>query len=260
MVRPPPAADGRLGLLAWLESVAVDRADVDLSAWPWSLAAVRAMDALAFEDGVTFFAGENGSGKSTVLEAIAVACGCPEDGGPSNQWLKGPRLGDGVAPRTRPSIRAVPVGGAWFLRAETFFDLATAAANAASERTTFEDAQLLADFGWRSPHLLSHGQSFLGLFESRMGAQSLWFMDEPEAPLSFRSQLALLGMMNDLVKAGSQFVVATHSPVLLALPGASIYEFGDHGVQRRNWDELDVVQQVRAFLESPDQYFRHLFD
>lgn len=93
-----------------------------------------------------------------------------------------------------------------------------------------------------------------------MGAQSLWFMDEPEAPLSFRSQLALLGMMNDLVKSGSQFVVATHSPVLLALPGAAIYEFGDQGVQRRTWDELDVVQQVRGFLESPNQYFRHLFD
>ena len=85
-------------------------------------------------------------------------------------------------------------------------------------------------------------------------------MDEPEAPLSFKSQLALLGMLNDLVKAGSQFVVATHSPVRLAFPRAAIYEFGDGGIHRRNWDELDVVQQVRAFLESPDQYFRYLFD
>lgn len=245
--------------MSWLETVTVDRAGVDLTAWPWSLPAVSAMETLSFENGVTFLAGENGSGKSTVLEAIAVACGCPEGGGPSNQWLKGPRPGEGIASRTRPSLGGVPVGGAWFLRAETFFDLATAATNAQGRQTDFENAQLLADFGWRSPHLLSHGQSFLGLFESRMGAQSLWFMDEPEAPLSFRSQLALLGMLNDLVKAGSQFVVATHSPVLLALPGASIYEFGDDGVERRGWDELDVVQQVRSFLESPDRYFRHLF-
>jgi predicted ATPase len=209
---------------------------------------------------VTFLAGENGSGKSTVLEAIAVACGCPEAGGPSNPWLKGPRRGEGVAPHARPVLAGVPVGGAWFLRAETFFDLASAAAGAAGEDAPYEAAQLLADFGWRSPHLLSHGQSFLGLFDSRMNAQSLWFMDEPEAPLSFRSQLALLGMLHDLVEAGSQFVVATHSPVLLAFPDAAIYEFGDDGVQRRTWEELDVVLQVRAFLESPDRYFRHLFD
>jgi predicted ATPase len=245
--------------MAWLERVAVDRAQVDPRAWPWSLPAVAAMDTLAFGDGVTFFAGENGSGKSTVLEAIAVACGCPESGGPSTQSLKGPRRGDGIAPRIRPTLGGVPVGGAWFLRAETFFDLGTAAENSAGRQTGFEDAQLLADFGW-SPHLLSHGQSFLGLFEGRMGAESLWFMDEPEAPLSFRSQLALLGMLHDLVGAGSQFVIATHSPVLLALPGASIYEFGDDGVHRRPWDELDAVQQVRGFLESPDRYFRYLFE
>jgi len=255
------AAGDRLDLLAWLERVAVDRAGVDVSAWPWSLPAVATVDRLAFGDGVTFFAGENGSGKSTVLEAIAVACGCPEGGGPSNQWLKGPKLGEGIGTRTRPWMSGIPVGGAWFLRAETFFDLATAASNASrATNPPFEAAQLLADFGWRSPHLLSHGQSFLELFDARTGAQSLWFMDEPEAPLSFRSQLALLGMLNDLVTAGSQFVVATHSPVLLALPGASIYEFGDDGIQRRRWDELDAVQQVRAFLESPDRYFRYLLD
>jgi predicted ATPase len=160
----------------------------------------------------------------------------------------------------RPRRPGVPVGGAWFLRAETFFDLATAASNATQPGVSFEDAQLLADFDGRSPHLLSHGQSFLGLFESRMRAQSLWFMDEPEAPLSFRGQLALLAMLHDRVKAGSQFVVATHSPVLLALPGATICEFGDAGVQPRNWQDLDLVQQERAFLESPDQYFRYLFD
>ena len=246
--------------MPWLQRVTVERGDVDPTVWPWSVPAVAAMETLAFAGGVTFLAGENGSGKSTVLEAIAVACGCPATGGPSTQWLKGPQRGEGLAPRTRPSLRGVPIGGAWFLRAETFFDLATAASNATRPGVSFEDAQLLADFDWQSPHLRSHGQSFLGLFESRMGAESLWFMDEPEAPLSFRGQLALLAMLHDLVKAGSQFVVATHSPVLLALPGATIYEFGDAGVQLRAWHDLDLVEQERAFLESPDQYFRYLFD
>jgi predicted ATPase len=241
--------------MSWLRRVTVDRSSVDVGSWPWSLPAVQAMDGLVFADGVTFLAGENGSGKSTVLEAIAVACGCPAEGGPGNQWLKGPRRGE-----VQPVLDAVPVGGAWFLRAETFYDLATAAENAAGRETSFEDAQLLADFGWRSPHELSHGQSFLGLFEARMGGQSLWFMDEPEAPLSFRGQLALLGLLHACVGAGSQFVVATHSPVLLALPGATIYEFGAAGVQRRTWEELELVQDVQAFMSAPDRFFRHLFD
>ena len=224
--------------------------------------AVQAMGDLLFDESVTFLAGENGSGKSTVLEAIAVACGCPEDGGPSNQNLKGPRYaGEGLHGRVQPSLTGVPVGGAWFLRAETFFDLTTAAENTAGvSRPDYEAAQLLADFGGRVPHALSHGQAFLGLFEGRMGGQSLWFMDEPEAPLSFRSQLALLSLLDTLTKAGSQFVVATHSPILLAMPGATIYELGSDGVRRRTWEELELVRDVRGFLESPERYLRHLFD
>lgn len=246
--------------MSWLRRVDVDRSAVDVAVWPWSLPAVQALDTLVFAGGVTFLAGENGSGKSTVLEAVAVACGCPEMGGPSNQSLKGPRRGPGLQGRVRPDLAGVPVGGAWFLRSETFFDLATAAESAKGKQTSFENAQFLADFGWRSPKLLSHGQSFLGLFEARMGARSLWFMDEPEAPLSFRSQLALLGLMHDFVGAGSQFVVATHSPVLLALPGATIYEFGDDGAHRRTWEELDLVQDYRAFLDAPARTFRHLLE
>jgi predicted ATPase len=220
------------------------------------------MDSIEFADGVTFLAGENGTGKSTVLEAIAVACGCPEEGGASNRDLKGPKPGDRLSHRIRPVLSGVPLGGAWFLRAETFFDVATTAERSAEIRSNvpFEEAQLLADFGGKSPHTYSHGQAFVRLFDARMGARSLWFMDEPEAPLSFRSQLALLGMLDDLVKAGSQFVIATHSPVLLALPGATIYELVQDGVERRRWEDLDVVQQVRSFLDAPERYFRHLLD
>ena len=248
--------------MAWLRSVSVDRSGIDTTAWPWSLPAVAAMDGLEFAGGVTFLAGENGTGKSTVLEAIAVACGCPEEGGASNRDLKGPKPCDRLPCRIGPVLDGIPVGGAWFLRAESFFDVLNAAEKSAETRNSvpFEDAQLLADFGGRSPHAYSHGQAFLRLFDRRMGARSLWFMDEPEAPLSFRSQLALLGMLDDLVKAGSQFVIATHSPVLLAFPGASIYEFVEDGVERRRWADLDVVQQVRAFLDAPDRYFRHLLD
>ena len=247
--------------MSWLRRVSVDRTGVDVTAWPWSLPAVAAIDELVFGDGVTFLAGENGSGKSTVLEAVAQACGCPADGGPSNPVLKGPRGGGSLPARLRPVLDGIPVGGAWFLRAETFYDLASAAEEAATNPRprNFESPQLYADFG-SSPHELSHGQAFLKLFDSRMGAQSLWFLDEPEAPLSFRSQLALLGMLHVLVRAGSQFVVATHSPVLLSLPGATIYELGETSVQRCEWEELDLVREIRSFLNAPEQYFRHLLE
>ena len=122
----------------------------------------------------------------------------------------------------------MPVGGAFFLRVESFFDIATAAERA-SERASYEDTQLLASFGWRSPHSLSHGQAFVGLFQGRMTGRSLWFMDEPEAALSFRSQLVLLAEINTLVGHDAQFVIATHSPVLTALPDAAIYEFTEQG-------------------------------
>ena len=153
------------------------------------------------------------------------------------------------------------MGGAYFLRSETFFDVASAATTTWKDATSgvrFEDAQLLAAFDGRSPHELSHGESFLRLFERRMGAQSLWFMDEPEAPLSFRSSLALLATMHDLAAAGSQLIVATHSPVLLGLPGAAIYELGDEGVERREFHETDAVSHTRSFLDDPERYLRHL--
>ena len=246
--------------MPWLRGVTVNRAGLDDTDWPWSVPAFNAIDELDLAGSVTFLAGENGTGKSTVLEALAVACGCPEQGGPSNPNLRGPRPSPTTYGRIQAVLDGLPVGGAWFLRAETFFDLATTAGDSAfADRPQFRDAQLLADFG-RSPHTFSHGQAFLRLFESRMGAQSLWFMDEPEAPLSFQSQLALLGMVDVLAKRGSQFVIATHSPVLLALPGAAIYEFVPGGVHQSRWDDLDLVNDVRAFLTAPDRFFRHLLE
>ena len=152
------------------------------------------------------------------------------------------------------------MGGAFFLRAESFFEIATAAERAASERASYEDTQLLASFGWRSPHSLSHGQAFVGLFQGRMTGSSLWFMDEPEAALSFRSQLVLLAEINALVGHDAQFVIATHSPVLTALPNARIYEFTDQGITEATWDDLDLVRNMRAFVGDPDAFFRHLFD
>lgn len=246
--------------MPWLDRVEFDHDAADLTSWPWTVPAMADLSVLELGRSVTYLVGENGTGKSTVLEAIACACGCPEEGGPSKQSMKGPAFGGSLSARTRPVLRAIPMGGAFFLRAESFFDIATAAERAASEQATYEDTQLLASFGWRSPHTLSHGQAFVGLFQGRMTGSSLWFMDEPEAALSFRSQLVLLAEMNALVKYDAQFVIATHSPVLTALPDARIYEFTDNGITEATWDDLDLVRNMRAFVADPHAFFRHLFD
>ena len=243
--------------MAWISGVDVDRGRRDGS-WQWSIPIVDVLDQLDLDRPVTFLCGDNGTGKSTVIESLAVACGCPEVGGPANRWYSGPSFGFASALRPRWSERKP--ASAWFLRAETFFDVASSAdAFVAGTNLGYEAAQLSADFDGDSPLARSHGQGFLGLFTSRMQGQSLWFLDEPEAALSFRSSLGLLATMHDLVAVGAQLVIATHSPVLLAFPGAAIFELDGDGFTPRAWAETTVVQDTRAFLDAPEQFFRHLF-
>ncbi|MFF0491694.1 AAA family ATPase [Nocardia sp. NPDC003482] len=224
------------------------RDDLDPNAWYLDVPAVAEMcaDGLVFERPVTILVGENGIGKSTLVEAIATAW---ERGmrGADDLWLPGGTSGDadlwkhlridGVFPR--------PTNGG-FLRAETMVSL-------------FEQADALrvreTDPRWNA---LSHGQSFLRYVADRPVGQGLWLLDEPEAALSFQSCLALLGVLTDLAAEGSQVVMATHSPVLAACPGAEIMELTGEGIEYREWEQLDMVRNWRAFLDAPDRYLRHL--
>jgi predicted ATPase len=246
--------------VVWITGVDVDPAR-DPTTWPWTVPSMAAIERLDLGRPVTFLCGENGSGKSTIVESIAQACGCPGTGGAANRWFAGPTAG--VASLLRPRWSDRKPASAWFLRAETFHDLAAAAEATDDVPRTgavdYEAAQLLADFDGESPLERSHGQGFLGLFTSRMHGQSLWFMDEPEAALSLRSCLGLLATISELVDIGAQLVIATHSPVLLAYPDATIYELDDDGFTRRSWEETTVVQDTRAFLDAPERFFRHLF-
>jgi len=160
-----------------------------------------------------------------------------------------------------PHWRSKPIGQAFFLRAESFYQVATHAADGADPRrdASYEDLQLLASYGGRSPHEFSHGEAFLELFGQRLAGRALYLMDEPEAPLSFRSCLAVLVTIRELVDAGTQLIIATHSPVLLAYPDATIYEFGPWGIERRAWAETNTVADLRLFLDAPERHFRHLF-
>jgi predicted ATPase len=222
--------------------------DAPTEGFPWDLPAVRDLARLRLHTGVTFLAGENGSGKSTLVEGIAVAAGFSPEGGNRN-YLHGDEAT--VSPlhdHLRLSWSQRPKVG-WFLRAESFFNLAT----------YIDEAGLDTYFGGHSFHQESHGESFLSLALARFKPGGFYVLDEPEAALSFQGCLRLLAVIDDCVTQGAQFIVATHSPVLLAYPQASIFELDPTGINARDYDDVETVQLWRSFLAEPDLFLRHLF-
>lgn len=235
----------------WIRAVRYERDRVpDESVHPFDLPVLRALDELPLDPGVTLLVGENGSGKSTLVEAIAVAAGFNAEGGSRNFAFA---TRDSTSP-LHDHLRLVRSPGrpatGFFLRAESFF-------NVASQVETLGVAEAYGD---RSLHEQSHGESFLSLVLHRFGAEGLYVMDEPEAALSPQGQLALVRAMHDLVAAHGQFVVATHSPLLMAYPGATILELDDEGIHEVAYDDLAHVQLYRSFLDAPDRFLRALLD
>jgi predicted ATPase len=212
--------------------------------YPFGLPAVRALP-LHLAPGVTVLVGENGSGKSTLVEALAVAAGFNPEGGSGQVQFQTVRSHSDLADHLRLvwSPRLFP---GWFLRAESFYNVAT-----------FRDGSV----GRRrlpSYHEMSHGESFLEVAREWFAQPRLFVLDEPEAALSFTGQLALVQAMLDGVAAGAQFVVATHSPVLMAFPHARLYELAADRLTERAFDELEVVSLWRGFLAAPQRFLRHL--
>jgi predicted ATPase len=223
-----------------------DRARRDV--WPATIPAVRQIldDGLDIPAGVTMLLGENGSGKSTIVEAVAVAFGLsPEGGSPYARHTTRRTesdLSDWVRLQ-RSGLKASRWG--FFLRAETMHGFYT---------------YLEENPGGGEPafHELSHGESFLEILRTRFDSPGLYCLDEPEAALSFTGQLALMGQLHDLARAGAQVLCATHSPLLAALPGATLLEVGPWGLRRTTFDELEVVAHWRSFLDDPQRYLRHV--
>ncbi len=250
--------------------------------FPFSVPAVGSLGTLEFPSPVTFFIGENGSGKSTVLEGIAAAAGLPTVG-------SAPIARDATMEAARTLGRSFRL--AWegrrtrrgfFLRAEDFFGFTRQLARDRAEMER-ELTELPAQYADRSAKALdlasgplraslagmerrygsdldanSHGQSFIKLFQSRFVPGGLYLLDEPEAPLSPHSQLGLLAMLHEMVQQDAQFVVATHSPILMAYPGATIYSFDSTPVRAIPYEETEHVTVTRAFLNEPAAYLRHL--
>jgi predicted ATPase len=218
--------------------------------YAFELPAVRALPDIEFGQ-VTVFVGDNGTGKSTLIEALAVAAGFNAEGGSRNLQFQTYATHSALASRLRLRWSRRPRWG-WFLRAETFYGMAT---HIHLDDDEFGVKQMFPDL-----HHRSHGESFLALIDSRMTEDGLYLLDEPESALSFHGQLKLLATMHDACANGAQFVIATHSPVLMAYPGAHIYEFDDDGATLVTFDDVSVVGLWRTFLENPDRYFRYLFE
>jgi predicted ATPase len=223
--------------------------EVERSRWPATVPAVAQIlaEGLELRTGVTVLAGENGAGKSTVVEVIAEACGLNPQGGSAKASFQTrasePGIGGDLWAERGPGYPA----WTYFLRADTMHGLYT----------------YLEENPGRRPerfHELSHGEGFLEILRTRINQPGFYLMDEPDAPLSFVSSLSLVALLHDLAAAGGQIIVATHSPVLAAVPGARILELGNWGIRPARWEELELVASWRQFLGQPQSFLRHLLD
>lgn len=230
----------------------------DFTRYPFALPAVSHLDCLVLSEPVTFFIGENGSGKSTLLEAIAIALGFNAEGG-SRNFRFGTRESHSDLHAYLRAIRGIarPQDG-FFLRAESYYNVATEIENL--DRVPGAAPPIGPAYGPRALHEQSHGESFLALVQHRFHGSGLYLLDEPEAALSPMRQMALLSKLRDLVEARSQFIVATHSPILLALPGAAIYELGPSGPRSVRYEETEHFRITRDFLNRYPMMLRTLLN
>ncbi len=211
--------------------------------YPFSLPAIRHLDTLELYPSVTFLIGENGSGKSTLLEAAAVAWGFNPEGG-SRNFNFSTRSSHSELYRCIRLVKSPkrPRDG-FFFRAESFFNVATEIEKIGGE--------IPLAYGDRPLHEQSHGESFLALVMNRFHGNGLYILDEPEAALSPQRQLSVLARMYDLVKQNSQFLIATHSPILMAYPDAFIYHLTPEGIVRMEYQETEHFRVTRDFLMRP---------
>jgi len=226
--------------------------------YPFRLPVVRHLDRLKFHPQVTFLVGENGSGKSTLLEAIVVALGYNAEGGSMNFHFATRPSHSELHEYLRIAKGARRPRTGFFLRAESFYNAATYLDRLDAEGG--DAPPLIQSYGGTSLHEQSHGESFLALLQHRFRGDGLYLLDEPEAALSPQRQLAVLARIHELARQGSQFVIATHSPLLLALPEATIYECTDQGLAPVQYEDTEHYRVSLAFLQNPNRMLRELLD
>ena len=245
--------------LPYLKTVSLKRQQVDsFDSYPFCIPAVRELETIEFGKEVTIFVGENGSGKSTLLEAIAVGLGFNAEGGTKNFSFGTRNTHSNLHSYIRLSKSFKKYQDGFFLRAESFYNVATNI-DELDEAPSF-GPPIKDSYGGISLHEQSHGESFLALMVERFGGKGLYLLDEPEAALSPTRQLAVLSRMHQLIQNESQFIIATHSPILMAYPGALIYQIDNSGFYPIKYKETEHYEITRAFLENPEPMLRELFN
>lgn len=222
---------------------------------PFNLPMVKQLGDLSFHPQVTYIIGENGMGKSTLLEAIAIAAGFNPEGGTLNFRFSTYDSHSQLADALR-LVRGVskPKDG-FFLRAESFYNVASYIEELDREGP---EPRVIDSFGGKSLHEQSHGEAFFSTFIHRFGGKGLYILDEPEAALSPIRQMSMLTRIHDLVNNQSQFIIATHSPIIMAYPNAVIYEITDEGIHETPLEQTGHFRIMKQFFDDKDRYLHHL--
>jgi predicted ATPase len=227
--------------------------------YPFSLNALAQFKRLKFDPKITFFVGENGSGKSTLLEAIAYHVGLNPEGGSRNTTFSTSDSHSDLFKFTRLVRSPKYPKDSYFLRAESFYNLATYMDDA--DDPEYSRSEYLWTYGGKSLHEQSHGESFMATMTNKLRGAGIYLFDEPEAALSPSRQLAALAAFHQLVtKLESQLIIATHSPILMAYPGALIYHFSEAGIEPIEYKDTEHYTITKEFLNKPEKMLRYLFE
>lgn len=226
--------------------------------FPFSLPAISGIDSLKLHPQVTFLVGDNGSGKSTLLEAIAVAFGLNPEGGSKNFSFSTRASHSELGSHLRLVKGIHRPRDSFFFRAESLFNLATEIENL--DREPGFGNRIIDSYGGHSLHEQSHGESFLAVVANRLGSHGLYLMDEPESALSPMRQLTLVGLIHRLVERGSQLIIATHSPILIAYPNSLVYELSGRGIHLVDYSETELFSTHSGFLQNPDLMMKRIIN
>ncbi|MFB5269414.1 AAA family ATPase [Paenibacillus enshidis] len=242
----------------FLRKIGLDRSRVpSFAEYPFHLGPIRNLKELPFDPGVTYIVGENGMGKSTLLEAIAVAWGFNAEGGTKNFSFSTQATHSELHEYVRLVRGTRRARDGFFFRAESYYNVATNIDE--MDREPCAGPSIKASYGGKSLHEQSHGESFFAAFMNRFGGNGLYILDEPEAALSPLRQMAMLARIHELVRQNSQFIISTHSPILMAYPGARIYNLHPDGIEIKALEETDHYIIMKEFLNNKEKMIRELF-